>query len=66
MSLSFMNYVSWLHTVENMKLEAAREKARAVFSKQTGELIPLDFVVTPEEYAEMEVQRKLMRSRSIH
>ena len=58
-----MNYVSWLHTVENMKLEAAREKARQVFSRQTGELIPLDFVVTPEEYRELEKQKRL---RSCH
>ncbi len=63
MRLSLMEYVSWLHTGENMKLEAAREKARTVFSKQTGELIPIEYVVTPEEFVEME---KVKRLRSLH
>ena len=63
MQLSLMEYVSWLHTGENMKLEAAREKARQVWSKQTGQLIPLEYVMTPEEYKEAE---KAKRLRSLH
>lgn len=63
MQLSLMEYVSWLHTGENMKLQAAREKAREVFSRQTGQLIPLEYVVTPEEFKEMEKER---RQRSLH
>lgn len=63
MVLSLMEYVAWLHTGENMKLPAAREKARQVFSRQTGQLIPLEFVVTPEEYKQMEKEKRL---RSLH
>lgn len=63
MTLSLMEYVNWLHRGENMKLEAAREKAREVFSKQTQQLIPLDYVVTPEEFTELEKSKKL---RSLH
>ncbi len=63
MRLSLMEYVSWLHTGENMKLTQAREKAREVFSRQTGQLIPLEYVVTPEEFQEME---KVKRLRSLH
>ncbi len=63
MTLSLMNYVQWLHTVENMKLEIAKERAREVFSKQTGQLIPLDYVVTPEEFKDLEQAKKL---RNLH
>ena len=58
-----MEYVSWLHKGENMKLHKAREKAREVFSRQTGELIPIEYVVTPEEFKELEQTKKL---RSLH
>lgn len=63
MILSLMEYVSWLHTGENMKLHKAREKAREVFSRQTGQLIPIEIVMTPEEYKELETEKKL---RSLH
>ncbi len=63
MQLALMEYVAWLHTGENMKLQEAREKARQVFSRQTGELIPLEYVVTPEEYKQMEKER---RERNLH
>lgn len=66
MTLSLMNYVAWLHRGENMKLEDARKRAREVFSRQTQELIPIEVVVTPEEFEDLEVQQKLMRSRSLH
>jgi len=46
-----------------MKLHKAREKAREVFSRQTGELIPIEYVVTPEEFKELEQTKKL---RSLH
>lgn len=63
MTLALMEYVSWLHTGENMKLQAAKEKAREVFSRQTGQLIPLEYVMTPEEYKQMENDRRI---RSLH
>ncbi len=63
MQLSLMRYVEWLHKGENMKLHAAREKARSVWSKQTGQLIPLEWVLTPDEFREIEKEIKL---RSLH
>lgn len=63
MTLALMEYVSWLHKGENMKLQAAKEKAQEVFSRQTGQLIPLEYVMTPEEYKQMENDRKI---RSLH